>query len=44
MPFVNIEGILFTDSDNTLLITINYYIANSPNLDQIVLELNSASE
>jgi phage baseplate assembly protein W len=44
MPFINIEDILFTDSDNTLLITINYYIANSPNLDQIVLELNSASE
>ena len=44
MPFINIENIFFTDSDNTLLVTIEYYIGNAANVEQITLALNSASQ
>jgi phage baseplate assembly protein W len=44
MPFINIENILFTEQENTLLLTIDYYIGSSVNIQQISLALNSASK
>ncbi len=44
MPFINIENISFTDSDNTLLITINYSIGSSAELEQLTLSVNNIAK